>query len=206
MQRWKTEPVRVGSERRIACLPRRNAPPSQHQNLVGDHSRILWASVRAVAGGKPAGMPSFWGVRRLSEQSSRAGHLRSSCCLLWFLQHLWTYRWAPQKCWDKQGSLSQYSLEDMKFLDCETGTPKTHVPCLASLLRQRSHVGNMYGKTQKHLRHFHEAYTGIQEEIGQTSSYPCSSMKRMDSRTSPELPLCVDTYNYWTMPVFVPFH
>lgn len=143
MRRWRAEPVRVGTERQLLttalpAFPRRNAPPLQHQNLAADHPRIpcnACFNATSIRKGswreKPAGRSSFWGVRRktwrLSEQSSGVGCPGSSSRLLQFFQHLRTYRWAPQKCWDKQGSLFHCPPADTTascLWDWNTKTPR----------------------------------------------------------------------------------
>lgn len=146
MWRWRAEPVggnrrEIASYHSIACL----LCNSKTLLLIIPGSPaicalMLWASLRAPGG-------------RLSEQSSRAGCPHSSSYgsypysyLLWFLQYLWIYRWAPQKCWDKPKSLFHCPLADMTISWLWDWNTQTHMPCLLSLLRQRSHVGDVYVK------------------------------------------------------------
>lgn len=141
VQRWWAEPEGAGAERQllITAMQECTSFPTEKPCWV----RVMPGSLAVSSlmntcndswGGKPVGMPSFWGVRRKTwrapELSNGAGCACSSYCLLQLLCHLWTYRWTPQKCWNNQNHSCTVQWHMWLFLASQTGTPKCHVPRL----------------------------------------------------------------------------
>jgi len=166
-RRWRAEPAPVGAERQLLTT----ALPTSHagMHLLGD-SRT-WVLITPGSPAAPASMlPASAGApegesQRACQVSGVSGGKPGDSQNKTAEQDI---RAAPLVCYS---SSSTRELTDEPhrnartsqnlcptahqqtgpFLASETGTPKPRMPHPSSLLRQRSHVGDAYGKTHKSI-------------------------------------------------------
>lgn len=163
VQRWVAEPVGEGAERQLFITAMQECTSLPTEKPCWYHARMtcsvflnamnicedFWAEKQwacqasGVSGGKPEESQS-----KATEQDMSAAPIASCSSFLW---HVWTYRWTPQKCWNKPNSQLHCPLVYTTISGLSDWNPQMPRASPPSLLRQGSRVGDMH---VKHIKAF----------------------------------------------------